>query len=231
MDGQVAFMTTPAVRLAPSSLRKDICALGGTSFVTGHPKRMMGADGTTGPQGQKKARRCQIQCSEMGVSFPTKSYDEDFRIGVISTRWNENLVKKLQADVKETLLSNSLSEENIVQMEVPGAFELPIAARLMCAAQKVDAVVCIGVLIKGETDHYDLIASAVSSGLMDLQLTLSIPMIFGVLCCPDTKTAEERSIGDKSHAVGWAKTAIEMANLKKSQLGGVSAGKKSVGFF
>lgn len=116
-------------------------------------------------------------------------------------------------------------------MQVPGSYELPMAARLMCAAQKVDAVICVGTLIKGETDHYEYIASAVSSGIMDLQLTTLIPVIFGVLCCTTWEQAEARSIGEKSHAKEWALTALEMANLRKSQLGGVSAGKKSVGFF
>lgn len=180
---------------------------------------------------QSESRRATVTCSDMGLSFPVKKYDEEFRIGLISTRWNDRLVSKLQADVKQTLLADGVTDENIVEMQVPGAFELPMAARLMCAAQKVDAVVVVGVLIKGDTDHYDYLASAVSSGLMDLQLTLSIPMVFGVLCCKTEAQAEARSIGDENHANGWARTAMEMANLKKVQLGGVSAGKKSVGFF
>lgn len=171
------------------------------------------------------------RCSEMGVTFPSKNFDESLRIGVISTRWNAPLVTPMLEDVKSALTDAGLSTDDIVLMQVPGAFELPMAARLMAAAQKVDAVVCIGVLIKGDTDHYDYIASSVSSGLMDLQLTLSIPMIFGVLCCNTLEQAEERSTGDKTQATNWAKTAVEMGQLKKSQLGGVSSGKKSVGFF
>lgn len=171
------------------------------------------------------------QCSDMGLSFPESKFDESFRIGVVSTRWNPEYVGKMLADVKETLAEKGVKEENVVLMHVPGSFELPMAARLMCAAQKVDAVICLGVLIKGETDHYEYIANACSSGLMDLQLTLSIPMIFGVLCCLTKEQAAARSVGDQSHAKEWALTAIEMAQLRKSQLGGVSSGKKSVGFF
>lgn len=171
------------------------------------------------------------QCSDMGLKFPEKKYDEDFRIGVVSARWNPEYVSAMLKDVKDTLAEKGLKEDNIVLMQVPGAYELPIAARLMCAAQKVDAVICLGVLIKGETHHYEYIASAVSSGLMDLQLTLSIPIMFGVLCCETEEQAAARSIGEKSHAKEWALTAIEMATLRKSQLGGVSTGKKSVGFF
>lgn len=179
----------------------------------------------------KRRQYIQPQCSDMGVKFPEEKYDAKYRIGVISTRWNTEYVGALLQDVKETLAEKGIKDEDIVLMQVPGAFELPIAARLMCAAQKVDAVICLGVLIKGETDHYEYISSAVSSGIMDLQLTLSIPIIFGVLTCRSAEQAAARSTGDKSHAKDWAVTAIEMAQLRKSQLGGVSAGKKSVGFF
>lgn len=167
----------------------------------------------------------------MGLTFPTNTYEEGFRIGVISTRWNAPLVRALREATVTTLRTSGVAASDVVEMQVPGAFELPMAARLMCAAQKVDAVICLGILIKGETDHYDYIASAVSSGLMDLQLTLSVPIVFGVLCCTSLQQAEARSTGDKSHADEWAQTALEMAKLRKSQLGGVSAGKKSVGFF
>lgn len=167
----------------------------------------------------------------MGISFPERKFDQALRIGVISTRWNAEYVNALLTDVKSTLKEKEMKDDSIVYMQVPGAYEIPVAARLMCAAQKVDAVICLGVLIKGETDHYDYIAEAVSSGLMDLQLSLSIPIVFGVLCCATNEQAEERSLGDKSHAKEWALTAIEMAQLRKSQIGGVSSGKKSVGFF
>lgn len=169
----------------------------------------------------------------MGVTFPNKKNktDPDYRIGVVSTRWNAEFVEPMAKQVRETLSNAGLTEDNIVLMQVPGAFEIPMAARLMCASQKVDAVVCLGLLIKGETDHYEYIAEAVSKGLMDLQLTLSIPMIYGVLNCRSIEQAEDRSTGDKCHAVEWAKTAMEMAQLRKSQMGGVTAGKKSVGFF
>lgn len=179
----------------------------------------------------RRVRASPIKCSDMGISFPTKKYDDSLRIGVISTRWNTPLVRPLTDDVKAALRENGVSDGDIVEMQVPGSFELPLAARFMGMAQKVDAVVCLGVLIKGDSEHYEYIASTVSKGIMDVQLSLGIPIVFGVLCCQTKEQAEERSIGDKSQAENWAKTALEMANLRKSQVGGVSAGKKSVGFF
>ena len=164
------------------------------------------------------------------VTFSNDLNGSKHRIGVVSTRWNRDYVQSLEDDVTSMLKELKVEPDNIVKMQVPGSFELPMAARLMCSAQKVDAVVCLGVLIKGDSEHYENVAAAVTSGLMDLQLTLSIPMIFGLLTCSNKEQATDRSIGDKSQAANWARTAVEMANLRVSQVGGVSAGKKSVGF-
>jgi 6,7-dimethyl-8-ribityllumazine synthase len=170
-------------------------------------------------------------CGDSGVSFDP-SDGSNFRIGIVWTRWNSDLVTPMVEDVRTALKACKVEAENIVEMQVPGAFEVPMAARLMTATQKVNAIVCIGVLVKGETDHYDYIAGPVSQGLMDLQLTASMPIIFGILTCPDRATAEARSIGDKSNAADWAKTAVEMAALRASQMSpsAAIAGKKSVGF-
>lgn len=167
----------------------------------------------------------------MGLDFPTRAYDEQLRIGIVSTRWNPKYVDAMVSQAKEAIKEKGVVGDDVVSMVVPGAFELPMAARFMCAAQKVDAIIAIGVLIKGETDHYEYIAQAVSGGLMDIQLTVQIPIMFGVLCCTDEEQVKERVFGDKAQAADWGRTAIEMAQLKKSQMGGVKAGKKSVGFF
>lgn len=194
------------------------------------------AFGSTSPKcARAQRRRSRVRstprCSDMGLSFPTRKYDEQLRIGIVSTRWNEQYVQAMVSQAVATLSEQGISGADIVQMQVAGAFEIPMAARFMAASQKVDAVICLGVLIKGETDHYSYIARAVSGGLMDLQLTLQIPMVFGVLCCTTEQQVKDRTVGDKAHAADYAKTAIEMAQLRKSQMGGVSAGKKSVGFF
>jgi 6,7-dimethyl-8-ribityllumazine synthase len=133
-------------------------------------------------------------------------------------------------EVRSVLQEAQVKPENIVEMQVPGAFEIPMAARLMCATQKVDAIVCVGILIKGETDHYEYIAGPVSNALMDLQLTTNIPIVFGVLMCRNRAQAEARSTGKQSHAKDWARTAIEMALLRSSQVSAVFTGRKSVGF-
>lgn len=175
-------------------------------------------------------RRNTLLCAEKGISFPNTLDGSKFRIGVVWTRWNGNLVTPMVEEVKKSLAESKVDSKNIVEMQVPGAFEVPMAARLMCAAQKVDALICVGVLIKGETDHYEYIAGPVSQSLMDLQMATNIPVVFGVLTCRDYSQAEARSTGDKSEASAWGRTAIEMATLRASQVGGVVSGKKSVGF-
>jgi 6,7-dimethyl-8-ribityllumazine synthase len=169
-------------------------------------------------------------CAANDVTFADTLVGDKFRIGIVWTRWNGELVTPLVEDVKTSLRDAKVAPENIPEMQVPGAFEIPMAARLMCATQKVDAVVCVGVLIKGETDHYEYIAGPVANGLMELQLTTNIPIVFGVLTCRDRAQAEARSTGDKSNAKDWARTAVEMALLRSSQVSAVFSGKKSVGF-
>merc|ERR1711990_1089652 len=109
------------------------------------------------------------------------------------------------------------------------AILLPLAARFMALTQKVDAIVPMGVLIKGDTDHYDMIKDAATAGLMDLQLTTGVPVLCGILGCHTMEQAEGRATGDFNHGVWWAKTAIEMATLRSTQMGKTSS-KKSVGF-
>jgi 6,7-dimethyl-8-ribityllumazine synthase len=167
-------------------------------------------------------------CGDGSVSFDAAD-GSPHRVGIVWTRWNGAMVSKMVGDVKGALAGCGVKPENVVEMQVPGAFELPMAARLMCATQKVDAVVAVGVLIKGETDHYEYIAGAVANGLMDLQLSVNVPIVFGVLTCPDQEAAEARSVGDKSHAADWGKTAVDMAILRGSQVG-AAPGKRSVGF-
>lgn len=180
--------------------------------------------------GWSSGRRSVVRASDMGLEFPSKTYSEGLRVGVVSARWNGELVDGMKASVLKALAESGVSQEDIVETSVAGCFELPMAARLISFSQKLDAVICLGILIKGESTHYDLVASSVAHGLMDLQLSSNVPMVFGVLCCQDEAQARDRSVGHKSHAEDWAKTALEMGKLKKTQLGGVSAGKKSVGF-
>mmetsp|Transcript_72 Transcript_72/g.128 ORF Transcript_72/g.128 Transcript_72/m.128 type:complete len:239 (+) Transcript_72:26-742(+) len=153
------------------------------------------------------------------------------RIGIISTRWNAKIIDSLKSEVKNVLLSNNVKEENIFETSVPGSWELPSAARFLALSGTVDAILCLGCLIKGDTLHFEYIADSVSSGLMSVQLQTSVPCTFGILTVLNEEQAIQRSSGPNNHGTSWAKTTIEMASLRQSALGiSNKAGTINLGF-
>ena len=125
-----------------------------------------------------------------------------------------SIVGALKDGCIESLESSGAQVRSIV---VPGAFELPLAAKHCLSTQKkIDAVVCIGCLIKGETDHYDYISKSVSQALMQVGLDTGKPVIFGVLTCTTESQALQRAglqAGHHNHGPEWGQAAIEMARL------------------
>jgi len=167
-----------------------------------------------------------------GIDFPELN-GKDMRIGICYTRWNAEVVGKLREGTRSGLVDKcGVSADNIIEFEVPGSWELPVAARYMALAQKVDAVIAIGVLVKGETDHYDMIKDAACSALMTLQLETGIPVLNGILGCHTMDQAEARATGDNNHGVWWGQSAVEMATLRNTQMGKIGSGaeKKKVLF-
>lgn len=141
------------------------------------------------------------------------------RIAIIHTQWNVAIVNSLVEGAKSEL--ERLGVDFIHIEQVPGAFELPLGADSVLSAGpllNIDAVICIGCLIKGETMHFEYICEAVSQGIMRLNLDHKKPVIFGVLAVLNEKQAEARSgLGEHSHNHGieWAQSAVKMALLKK----------------
>merc|ERR1719253_1139001 len=150
---------------------------------------------------------------------------EDVRVGIIRTRWNDEHVSNLVSGAKKAMKECNVKDDNIFVTEVPGAFELPLAARFLALSGTVHAVICCGVLIKGDTLHFEYICDAVSSGIMSVGMQTSTPCIFGVLTCLDEQQVIKRSSGDNNHGESWGSTAVEMALLRKEALG--MTGKKS----
>jgi 6,7-dimethyl-8-ribityllumazine synthase len=144
------------------------------------------------------------------------------RIGIIRTRWNPEHVSNLVEGVRKGLKECGVSSENIFETAVPGSFELPLAARFLALSGTVDAIVTVGVLIKGETLHFEYISEAVSSGLMSVGLSTQTPIVFGVLTCLNDSQVKARSSGNNNHGVDWGKTAVEMALLRTEAMGGKS---------
>lgn len=154
------------------------------------------------------------------------------RIGIIRSRWNDEHVTNLCNGCIEALKECKVDEANIFQTTVPGSFELPMAARFLALSGTVDAIVCIGVLIKGETMHFEYIADAVSKGIMNIGIQTSTPVIFGVLTCLNEQQVKDRSSGGSNHGRDWGKTAVEMALLRTEAMGGKAADTplKELGF-
>jgi 6,7-dimethyl-8-ribityllumazine synthase len=142
---------------------------------------------------------------------------ESLSFGIILAEWNSNITHALYEACYETLIKHQAKAEQIQTIQVPGSFELPTGARLCIAKHKLDAVICIGCVIKGETDHNDYINRAVASGLTSLSISSGIPCIFGVLTPNNEEQALDRAGGKYGNkGIEAAITAIRMAHLKQS---------------
>ena len=139
------------------------------------------------------------------------------RVGVIVSRFNEFISSKLLDGAMDCLTRHDVSETTIDVIWTPGAYEIPMVAKRIAACGKYDAVVCLGAVIRGESPHFDYVASEVSKGVAKVGMDSKIPVIFGVLTTDTTEQAIERA-GTKSGNKGWqaALAAIEMANLYKN---------------
>lgn len=138
------------------------------------------------------------------------------KFGIVVSDWNKSVTNKLLEGCKSTLLSAEVSEEDIHIVRVPGSFELPMGAKLLISRQKLDAVICLGCVIKGETKHDEYISQSVANGIMQLSLFSNIPIIFGVLTPNSQEQAEERSGGKHGHkGIEAAEAALQMSALKK----------------
>ncbi len=117
------------------------------------------------------------------------------KIGLVISSWNTEITGALREAAVSTLLKSGIEEGNIMEIEVPGSFELPLGARYLLENHKVDGVVCLGCIIQGETRHFEFIAQAVAKGIMDVNLNYGKPVGFGVLTTDNYEQAKERAGG------------------------------------
>ena len=141
----------------------------------------------------------------------------DIRIGIVASRFNEFIVSKLIGGADDALRRHDVKEENVDLAWVPGAFEIPLVASKMAQSGKYDAVLCLGAVIRGSTDHYEYVANEVTKGIAAVSLKTGVPIMFGVLTCDNLEQAIERA-GSKSGNKGFeaAVSAIETINVIKS---------------
>jgi 6,7-dimethyl-8-ribityllumazine synthase len=134
--------------------------------------------------------------------------------GIIASRFNDFMTKELVAGCIDTLKRHGASEDDISVAWVPGAFEIPLAAQKMARAQKPDAVICLGTVIRGSTPHFDFIASEAAKGVAKVSLDSGLPVIFGVITADTIEQAVERA-GSKDGNKGRdaALSAIEMVDV------------------
>ncbi len=138
------------------------------------------------------------------------------RIGIVVSEWNDRITDSLLNGAKESLMEHGIKAENIHVHYVPGSFELPLGAKWMLEYTNVDAVICIGCIIQGETRHFDFIAQAVADGIMNVGLKFSKPVIFSVLTCNTMEQAEDRSGGKHGNkGVEGAVSALKMLSLSE----------------
>ncbi len=117
------------------------------------------------------------------------------KFGVIVSEWNEEVTESLYNGALETLLKYGAIRQNIYRKSVPGSFELPLAAQWMAQVEEIDAVICIGCVIQGETRHFDFICQAVAHGITEVGLKFNKPVIFGVLTPNTQQQALDRAGG------------------------------------
>jgi 6,7-dimethyl-8-ribityllumazine synthase len=148
--------------------------------------------------------------------FEGKLIAQGLKFGIVVSRFNELITSKLLEGALDCLKRHDADEENIEIFYCPGSFEIPLVAKKLAQTGKYDALICLGAVIRGETPHFDYIASEVSKGIAQVQLETGVPISFGVITTDDVEQALNRA-GIKVGNKGWdaALTAIEMANLLK----------------
>jgi len=141
---------------------------------------------------------------------------EGMRFGIVVAEWNAHITHALYEGCFETLIKHGAVEANIHTVQVPGSFELPTAAKLLVSRYSLDAVICLGCVIEGETKHNEYINNAVAVGLTNLGIASGIPFIFGLLTPNNEEQALDRAGGKHGNkGVEAAVTAIRMGALKQ----------------
>ena len=142
---------------------------------------------------------------------------KNFRIGVVVAEWNSEITMAMAEGAVDTLRQYEVSEENIRVIHVPGSYELTTGADLMLRADSsLDAVICIGCVIQGETRHFDFICEAVSQGLTNVSIKHEKPVIFSLLTTNNFEQAKNRAGGAHGNkGVEGAVTALKMAALRR----------------
>jgi len=145
---------------------------------------------------------------------------KDFRFAIVASRWNDSIVSRLIDGAFEALRESAVDDQAIDVYRVPGSFELPLCALKAAASEKFDAVICLGVIIRGETPHFDFIAREAAHGISAAGLETGIPVLFGVITAENLDQANARA-GARQDNKGYeaALAAVEVVNLYRDAFG------------
>ena len=150
------------------------------------------------------------------------------RVAIVVAEWNAEVTTKLFDGAKARLLELGFAEADILRFAVPGTFELTSGARWAAERPDIDGIICLGVVVQGETRHFDFICDAVANGLTQLALLSKKPVIFGVLTTNNMEQAHARAGGAVGHkGIEAADTVAQMLALQEQMM---NYGKKSIGF-
>jgi 6,7-dimethyl-8-ribityllumazine synthase len=143
-----------------------------------------------------------------------------FRFAIVASRWNDTIVSRLIDGAQKALKQASAADDAVELFRVPGAFEIPLCAQKAAESKKFDAVICLGVVIRGDTPHFDYIAAAAARGISEASLRTGVPLLFGVITADNIEQADERSRADDNNK-GYeaAMAAVEVANLYRENFG------------
>jgi 6,7-dimethyl-8-ribityllumazine synthase len=148
------------------------------------------------------------------VSSKSRKILSNSKFAIVVAEWNEDVTEALYEGAQQALVSMGAKKKNIIRKNVPGSFELPLAAQWLAEKKDIDAVICLGCVIQGDTPHFDYICQAVAFGIMKVNLKTSKPVAFGVLTTLNKKQALERAggkLGNKGEEA--ALTVVKMMAL------------------
>lgn len=150
----------------------------------------------------------------MPTTIQGKLNADGLRFAIVASRWNDFIVSRLIGGATDAIERLGGSSDHITIIRVPGSFELPMAARLAAQSKKYDAIICLGVVIRGETSHNQYIAAEVFKGIAQVSLQTDFPIALGVVTADNLEQAIDRA-GAKSGNKGFeaAMTAVELVNL------------------
>ena len=150
----------------------------------------------------------------MSVTYEGKLLAEGLKFGLVASRFNELIVRRLLGGAMDALKRHGAAEENIEIAWAPGGFELPLVAAKLAESGRYDAVICLGAIIRGATPHFEYVAAEVAKGIAQVSLKTGLPVIYGVVTADNIEQAVERA-GTKAGNRGAdaAQAAIEMVNL------------------